>query len=75
VKRVTGAVVSLATAALLLLPGLASAWDPPGSAPVHPGGDLQHELAYARSHGFPGLRLATGTEPFKPDLVGAVLGA
>lgn len=32
-----GAVVSLATAALLLLPSLASAWAPAGSAPVHPG--------------------------------------
>lgn len=32
-----GAVVSLATVALLLLPSLASAWAPAGSAPVHPG--------------------------------------
>jgi len=38
-------------------------------------GDLQRELAYARSHGFPNLQLVAGTEPFKPDLVGAVLGA
>jgi len=38
-------------------------------------GDLGKELAYARAHGFPGLQLVTGTEPFKPDLVGAVLGA
>ncbi len=38
-------------------------------------GDLQRELAYARSHGFPGLQLVPGTEPFKPDLVGAILGA
>lgn len=38
-------------------------------------GDLQRELAYARSHGFPGLQLVNGTEPFKPDLVGAILGA
>jgi hypothetical protein len=38
-------------------------------------GDLQHELAYARAHGFPGLQLVPGTEPFKPDLVGAILGA
>lgn len=37
-KRVAcGAVVSLATVALLLLPSLASAWAPAGSAPVHPG--------------------------------------
>jgi len=38
-------------------------------------GDLQRELAYARSHGFPNLQLVNGTEPFKPDLVGAILGA
>jgi hypothetical protein len=38
-------------------------------------GDLQRELAYARSHGFPGLQLVPGTEPFKPNLVGAILGA
>jgi hypothetical protein len=37
-KRIEyGAVVSLATVALLLLPALASAWAPAGSAPVHPG--------------------------------------
>ncbi len=38
-------------------------------------GDLQHELAYARSHGFPGLQLVNGTQPFQPSLVGAILGA
>jgi hypothetical protein len=38
-------------------------------------GDLQRELAYARSHGFPALQLVAGTEPFKPNLVGAILGA
>jgi hypothetical protein len=38
-------------------------------------GDLQRELAYARSHGFPGLQLVAGTEPFNPSLVGAILGA
>jgi hypothetical protein len=38
-------------------------------------GDLGKELAYARSHGFPGLQLVAGTEPFKPNLVGAILGA
>ena len=38
-------------------------------------GDLQRELAYARSHGFPGLQLVNGTEPFNPSLVGAILGA
>lgn len=36
-------------------------------------GDLQRELAYARAHGFPGLQLVPGTEPFRPDLVGAIL--
>jgi hypothetical protein len=29
-------------------------------------GDLGRELAYARAHGFPGLALANGTEPFDP---------
>jgi hypothetical protein len=29
-------------------------------------GDLGRELAYARAHGFPGLALALGTEPFDP---------
>jgi len=38
-------------------------------------GDLQRELAYARAHGFPGLQLVPGTEPFKADLVGAILGS
>ena len=38
-------------------------------------GNLQRELAYARSHGFPGLQLVQGTEPFKPNLVGAILGS
>jgi hypothetical protein len=38
-------------------------------------GDLGRELAYARAHGFPGLQLVPGTEPFKPNLVGAILGA
>jgi hypothetical protein len=38
-------------------------------------GDLAKELAYARGHGFPGLALAAGTEPFKANLVEAVLGS
>jgi hypothetical protein len=38
-------------------------------------GDLQRELAYARAHGFPGLQLVPGTQPFNPSLVGAILGA
>jgi hypothetical protein len=38
-------------------------------------GDFGKELAYARAHGFPGLQLVSGTEPFRPDLVGAILGA
>ncbi|HEX6152198.1 MAG TPA: serine protease [Solirubrobacterales bacterium] len=38
-------------------------------------GDLQRELAYARSHGFPNLQLVAGTEPFRPNLVGAILGS
>jgi hypothetical protein len=38
-------------------------------------GDLGRELAYARAHGFPNLQLVPGTEAFKPNLVGAILGA
>jgi hypothetical protein len=38
-------------------------------------GDLQLELAYARSHGFPGLQLVAGTAAFRPNLVGAILGS
>jgi hypothetical protein len=37
-------------------------------------GDLGRELAYARAHGFPELRLVPGTQPFDPSLVEAVLG-
>jgi hypothetical protein len=35
--------------------------------------DLQREIDYARSHGLPDLQLVNGTEPFRPDLVGAIL--
>jgi hypothetical protein len=35
--------------------------------------DLPRELAYAQSHGFAGLSLVKGTEPFTPDLAGALL--
>lgn len=38
-------------------------------------GDIGKEIAYARAHGFPGLELVPGTQPFNPSLVGAVLGA
>jgi hypothetical protein len=39
-------------------------------------GDLGKELAYLRSHtGFTGMQLVPGTEPFKPNLIGAILGA
>lgn len=39
-------------------------------------GDLAHELAYMRTHsGFGGVQLVPGTEPFKPNLVGAILGS
>lgn len=37
-------------------------------------GDLSHELAYAQSHGMDGVALVPGTRPFRPDLVGAILG-
>lgn len=39
-------------------------------------GDLSKELAYLRSHesAFAGMQLVPGTEAFKPNLVGAILG-
>ena len=37
-------------------------------------GDLGKELDYARSHGFSGLSVVNGTEPFTTNTVGAVLG-
>jgi len=39
-------------------------------------GDLAKELAYARANSaFAGVQLVSGTEPFKPNLVGAILGS
>jgi hypothetical protein len=39
-------------------------------------GDLAKELAYARADSsFAGVQLVAGTEPFKPSLVGAILGS
>jgi hypothetical protein len=39
-------------------------------------GDIAREIAYERAHGpYPNLLLVPGTTPFKPNLVGAVLGA
>jgi hypothetical protein len=40
-------------------------------------GDLGKELAYLRTNaaGFSGVQLVPGTEPFKPNLVGAILGS
>jgi hypothetical protein len=37
-------------------------------------GDLSRELAYANTHGVAGVQLVNGTQPFKGDLVGAILG-
>jgi hypothetical protein len=37
--------------------------------------DLERELRYAREHGLPDLQLVDGTEPFRGDLVGAILGS
>jgi hypothetical protein len=39
--------------------------------------DLNKALNYMRSHNaqFAGVGLVNGTEPFKPDLVGAILGS
>ena len=45
----------------------------PGSNGV---GDLAKELAYLHTvAGFDGVQLVPGTEPFKPNLVGAILGS
>jgi hypothetical protein len=39
-------------------------------------GDLAKELAYLHANsGFGAMQLAPGTEPFKPTLVGAILGS
>ena len=39
-------------------------------------GDLARELAYMRANSsFGGVQLVRGTEPFKPNLVGAILGS
>jgi Trypsin-like peptidase domain len=39
-------------------------------------GDLRHELDYMHGHSsFGGVNLVNGTQPFNPDLVGAMLGA
>jgi hypothetical protein len=38
-------------------------------------GDLSREVAYARAHGLADLQVVNGTEPFTPDVVGAILGA
>ena len=37
-------------------------------------GDLSKELAYAQSHGAPGVQLVPGNRPFRPNLVQAILG-
>ena len=39
-------------------------------------GDLAKELAYLKANepAFAGTQLVNGTEPFKPNLVGAILG-
>ena len=39
-------------------------------------GDLGKELAYLRANsGFGAMQLVPGTEPFKPNLIGAILGS
>jgi hypothetical protein len=39
-------------------------------------GDLRHELDYMHAHSsFGGVNLVNGTQPFNPDIVGAILGA
>lgn len=36
-------------------------------------GDMTRELNYARANGFPNVQLEAGTEPFRPNLIGAIL--
>jgi hypothetical protein len=36
-------------------------------------GDLPNEIGYMKAHGFSGTNLEPGTEPFNPNVVGAVL--
>jgi hypothetical protein len=38
-------------------------------------GDLPREISYMQAHGGPSASVVAGTEPFKADLVGAILGA
>jgi hypothetical protein len=39
-------------------------------------GDLHHEIDWMHAHSsFTGVQLVHGTEPFNPDLVGAILGS
>ena len=39
-------------------------------------GDLRHEIDWMHAHSsFTGVQLVHGTEPFEPDLVGAILGS
>ena len=39
-------------------------------------GDLRHELDYMHAHSsFTGVSLVNGTEPFKADLIGAIVGS
>ena len=39
-------------------------------------GDISKEIAYLHSHSsFTGAQLVPGTQPFKPNLVEAILGA
>ncbi len=39
-------------------------------------GDIGKEIAYLHANSsFSGVNLVPGTKPFKPDLVGAILGA
>jgi hypothetical protein len=38
-------------------------------------GDIGKEIAYARAHGFPNLKLVPGTEPFNGNLLEAIAAA
>ncbi len=52
-------------------PSVVSAWAPPGQATVHPGVQVFTEGAQCTSN----FVFEEGTEPFKANLVGAILGS
>lgn len=72
-KRTLASLLVLAAAAavLWLVPSSASAWAPAATAPIHPGVMTSTEGS-GQAHGFEGLNLVDGTEPFQGKLLGRV---